>query len=107
MLLHYIVHLPNIEDDISDNTKYIRDEYAWHNEVHVKCVVCAYIYIYVRRKAWICAIRGLRCANCGSLLCAGNPWIALSWCTHTFQLRIFSRKVGWMRCVFRARTWLV
>ena len=44
MLLHYIVHLPNIEDDISDNTKYIRDEYARHNEVHVKCVVCAFIY---------------------------------------------------------------
>ena len=35
VLLHYIVHLPNIEDDISDNTKYLTDEYAYHNEVHL------------------------------------------------------------------------
>ena len=33
-------------------------------------------YIYVGRKAWICAIHGLRCAKHGSTLCAGNQWIA-------------------------------
>ena len=36
------------------------------------------IYIYVGRKAWICPIHGLRCANHGSVLCVGNPWIVLS-----------------------------
>ena len=36
------------------------------------------IYIYVVRKIWICAIHGLPCANHKSVLCAGNPWIALS-----------------------------
>ena len=53
----------------------------------------AAVYIYVGRKAWICPIHGLRCANHGSILCAtihgsrvskgakykfaDNPWIAL------------------------------
>ena len=30
--------------------------------------------IYVGRKAWICAIRGLPCAKRGSVLCASHPW---------------------------------
>ena len=34
------------------------------------------VYIYVMRKPWIGTIHGLRCSKYGSLLCAGNPWIA-------------------------------
>ena len=34
------------------------------------------MYNYVGRRVWICAIHGLRCANHGSVLCVGNPWIA-------------------------------
>ena len=45
-------------------------------EVHVQRYVCSYMYcactvhIYVGRKAWICAIRGLLCVKRGSALCA-------------------------------------
>ena len=40
------------------------------------------IHVYVGHKVWICAIPKLRCANHGSVLCAGNQWIA---CTRTSQ----------------------
>ena len=32
--------------------------------------------IYVMRKPWIGTIQGLRCSKYGSVLCAGNLWIA-------------------------------
>ena len=32
--------------------------------------------VYVMRKPWIGTIHGLRCSKYGSVLCAGNPWIA-------------------------------
>ena len=32
--------------------------------------------LYVMRKQWIWTIHGLRCSKYGSVLCAGNPWIA-------------------------------
>ena len=38
--------------------------------------LCTIPDIYVMRKPWIETIHGLRCSKYGSVLCAGNPWIA-------------------------------
>ena len=34
------------------------------------------VCIYVMRKPWIGTIHGLRCSKYGSMVNAGNPWIA-------------------------------
>ena len=42
------------------------------------CLLNPWIAQCERRKAWICAIHGLRCAKHGSTVCLGNPWIVCS-----------------------------
>ena len=38
--------------------------------------IACLVHVYVMRKLWIGTIHGLRCSKYGSVLCAGNPWIA-------------------------------
>ena len=72
----------------------------------IACSVLAIYYIpipcvCVMRKQWIGTIHGLRCSKYGSILCAGNPWIAqhlrdpwIAQPTHTCQPLVQKKKKG-------------
>ena len=59
-------------------------------------IIC--VHIYVMRKPWIETIHGLRCSKYGSVLCAGNPWIAQHlrdpWIAQPHMCQAFVQKKG-------------
>ena len=67
-------------------------------------------HIYVRRKAWIWTIHGLRCAKHGSALCAtinGLPSLALQCQTSEGQSMDCCAKCRSMLCAVRSVHWIV
>ena len=54
------------------------------------CYVASYVArLYLHCGISHSVIHGLRCANHGPVLRAGNPWIALSYCTRMSQFSPF------------------